>query len=222
MLPGAIEGDNNIDNEVRQAQEVFISKRIPEWLEWAGEVLMVEFAREVEAERAAEESKRREEEAKRIAEEQERARAAAEEEKRRRREEEMQRREIERLRKEEEIRKQKEAEEQRRTEVEEKTKAKLLELAMGFGEGRISLEEYTKRAAELEKEKAEELGEGESEKEDDEKGEEGKKVEGKVFVEVPPRRGRGRPKRSLLDFPETDAEDLGNEVENLEKDKMVS
>jgi hypothetical protein len=47
-----------LEDEVKEAREVFGPIKECEWLPWAGEVLMVDFAREVEAEQQAEEEAR--------------------------------------------------------------------------------------------------------------------------------------------------------------------
>jgi hypothetical protein len=63
-----------LEDELKEAQEVFRPIKERAWLPWAGEELMVEFAKEVEAEQKAEEEERR--------------RTAAEEEQQKREEEE--------------------------------------------------------------------------------------------------------------------------------------
>ena len=90
------------------------------------------------------------------------------------------------------------------------------------------MEEYQRKEKELEREKAEELGEGETEKEDEEdkkKDEEKKKttrvLRPIVAMTVSAKRGRGRPRKATIDNAETDVE--GDfEGENItERGKMV-
>jgi hypothetical protein len=56
---GVADGKVGLDEEVKEAREVFGPIKEHEWLSWAGEVLMTEFAKEVEAEQRAEEEERR-------------------------------------------------------------------------------------------------------------------------------------------------------------------
>jgi hypothetical protein len=168
---------------------------------------MVDLVKEVEEERRVEAAKRAEEEA-------EAARAAAEEMKKRREEEEQRRRDEERLREE--------AEQTRRKEIEEKYRLMEEELIELFGEGGMTEAEYRRQETEIGRKRAEELGDGESEKEEEEeKIVATRKSVGKPFVEVPARRGRGRPRRSLLEFPETDVEDDFEGEVYEEREKMV-
>jgi hypothetical protein len=64
-----------LDNELREAQEVFRPIKECVWLSWAGDALMVKFAKEVEAEQKAEE-----EEQQRVVEEDTRQKQEEEEE----------------------------------------------------------------------------------------------------------------------------------------------
>jgi hypothetical protein len=196
---GAADGKTGLDEEVKEAREVFGPIKERAWLPWAEE-LMVEFAKEVEAERKAEEEERR--------------RMAAEDEQRRREQEEERRRE--------ELRERAEAEERRKEEIRKKYEMDMEELVDAVGEGKITTEEFERREKEIEGEKARELGE--EEKKDEEKV--GEKVREKVVVEIPEmggKRGRGRPKKKAVEGAETDAEgNIGDIIYIVDKEKMVS
>jgi hypothetical protein len=94
-----------------------------------------------------------------------------------------------------------------------------------YTEGKMGMEEYQRKEKEIERKKVEELGEGESEKEEEE-GEGREKTQKKgmqpmISVEMPVRRGRGRPKKGLVDFPETDVEGETGGEGITDQQKMV-
>jgi hypothetical protein len=96
------------------------------------------------------------------------------------------------------------------------------ELIELFGEGGMTEVEYRRQETEIGRKRVEELGDGESEKEEEEeKIVATRKSVGKPFVEVPARQGRGRPRRSLLEFPEADVEDDFDGEIYEEREKMV-
>jgi hypothetical protein len=192
-----------LDDELKEAREVFGSIKEREWLPWAGDILMVDFAKEVEAERKEEE-------------EEEKRRAAAEEERRKWEEEEACR--------QQQIREQAEVEERRKVEVQEKFEKEMEKLVDEVGEGKISTEEFERREQEMERKKARELEEEEDEKKDED--EVAEKVREKVVVEVPragEKRGRGRLKRKASEGGETDVEgaEIGT-VYIVDRERMVS
>jgi hypothetical protein len=181
QVSGGVDAEENIDKEIDEVRTTFEDMRKAEWLEWAGEVLMPEFVKEVEREWVRKEL----EEKKRRCEEEQECRRAEEQEKA-------------------------EAEERQREEIEDKCSREIVELMDEYAEGKLGMEEYKRKEKEIERKKAEELGEGELEKEEEE-GEGREKTTKKamwptISVEVPARRGQGRPKKGLVDFPETDVE----------------
>jgi hypothetical protein len=91
-----------------------------------------------------------------------------------------------------------------------------------YAEGKMGMEEYQRKEKEIERKKVEELGEGESEKEEEQgEGREKKTTRPIISVEVPARRGRGQPRKGLVDFPETDVEgETGGEA-ITDRRKMV-
>jgi hypothetical protein len=52
---GAADKKRGLDNEIKEACKVFRPIKECKWLPWAGEVLMADFVKEVEAEQKAEE-----------------------------------------------------------------------------------------------------------------------------------------------------------------------
>jgi hypothetical protein len=52
------DGKMGLDDELKEACKVFRLVKEHEWLPWAGEVLMVDFVKEVEAEQRVEEEER--------------------------------------------------------------------------------------------------------------------------------------------------------------------
>jgi hypothetical protein len=93
-------------------------------------------------------------------------------------------------------------------------------LVDAVAEGEIDMEEFERREREIEKEKGRELGEEEEKK--DEAGV-AEKVWEKVAVEMGGKRGRGRPKKKVLEGAETDAEGVKIRMIYItDKEKMVS
>jgi hypothetical protein len=97
-----------------------------------------------------------------------------------------------------------------------------MELMDEYAEGKLGIEEYQRKEKEIERKKVEELGEGKLEKEEEEEERREKKTTRPIIsVEVPVRRGQGRPKKGLVDFPETDVEGETGGEGIMDRRKMV-